>query len=298
MPHATGEAARATREGEDVIEMNCKDALKLIHEVLDGTASAEARTRLSEHLDTCPACAAEHERFARWETLLREPDPDEPSDAHFDAMARGIGAEVRRRERKPAPALAPSWRLSWGMAAACLVIGLSVGHLALPRTLTKTETIVRRVETPGSVREVPVERVVVKEVKVPVEVVRTVVKRVPAPAPTPVADTAPTRAEPAVTLAATDVPARPMAPSGIGASYAADAMGYTVAFAGYRPSRVSPSDLRLIASRLRSDMSTVDEALGAPALAATLVADMGAAGAEMDRSLRAVPAAATVEGTR
>jgi hypothetical protein len=282
--------------------MNCKDALKLIHEVLDGTASADARARLGEHLESCPACAAEYERFARWEALLREPDPEEPTDAHFDAMARAVGAEVRRRERKPAPAFAPSWRLSWGMAAACLLIGLSVGHLALPRTLTRTETIVQREQAAGPVREVPVERVVYKEVEVPVEVVRTVVKRVPVATPALVAETrlAPTVPAPAATPVAEHVTTHPATGSGIGASPTHEALSgaYTVAYASYRPSRVSPGDLRLIASRLRSDLSTVDEDLGAPALAATLVSDMSAAGAAVDRSLRTAPATAPVEGTR
>jgi len=127
-----------------------------------------------------------------------------------------------------------------------------------------------------------------------------VVKRVPVATPMPVAGRAPVPAERPMELVAEHVTTHPATGSGIGAAYADDATtaGYSVAYAAYRPSRVSTSDLRLIASRLRSDLSNVDEALGAPALAATLVADMGAAGAEMDRSLRAAPAAATVEGTR
>jgi hypothetical protein len=152
------------------------------------------------------------------------------------------------------------------------------------------------------VKEVPVERVVYKEVEVPVEVVRTVVKRVPVATPALVAETrlAPTVPAPAATPVAEHVTTHPATGSGIGASPTHEALSgaYTVAYASYRPSRVSPGDLRLIASRLRSDLSTVDEDLGAPALAATLVSDMSAAGAAVDRSLRTAPATAPVEGTR
>jgi anti-sigma factor RsiW len=290
------------QDGEDVIEMKCQDALKLIHEVLDGTASEDTQARLREHLEGCPACAAEYAQFDRWETLLRAPDPDEPGDAYFAGMARAIGSEVRKRERQPAPMLAPSWRLSWAMAAACLIVGLGAGHLALPKTVERTETVVKWVEVPGPVQEK------VKEVKVPVEVVRrevrTVVKYVHAepsgPAP---ASTAPTLVADHVTTAAPATPAvaEAEAPPTLGAPYhtgiPAMRLGYEVAYAvDTSRAGLSRSDMRLLASRLRTDMSTVDTVLSTSALAATLASDMNSAGAEMDRTLR-VEGSVAPEGT-
>jgi len=291
--------------------MRCRDAIQLIHEELDGTVSAESRRRLHEHLEACPACAQEYEAFARQEALLRELALEEPVPADFDALARSISHETRRRDRRPVGGLAPSWGLSTALAAACLLIGLSFGHVALPRTITRTQTVVQPMEVPGRVREVRVEKVVTRPVPVPVEVVRTrtVVRRAPAapapPRPVPAlaveertAATEPAPVEP-VLVAET----RPSAAHlGLGAPPAATTSGsaYGAAFASYSTARISSTDLRLIASRLRSDMRDVDVALGTPTLAATLVSDMERAEAAMDRSLSAGPAAAATssEDTR
>ena len=280
--------------------MRCRDTIKLIHEELDGTASAESRARLHEHLHACANCAQEYEALSRQEALLREADPDEPEDAYFDAMARSVAFETRKRERKPVGRLVPSWAFSSALAAACLLIGLSVGHVALPKTITRTDTVVRWVTEPGRVREVPVERVVVREVRVPVEVVRTrtVVERAPTAAParpavtlvaeTPAETPIPAASAPTTTLAVAYRAAGPTDGLGIGARPAAG-LAYGTTFATLSTAHVTSSDLRMIASRLRSDMSSVDAALGTPTLAATLATDMGRAEAEMDRSLRAAP---------
>jgi hypothetical protein len=228
--------------------------------------------------------------------LLRELGAEEPEAAYFEDLARSIGRETRRRERRPALTLVPSWGLSSALAAACLLIGLGVGHVALPKTITRTETQTREVQVAGPVREVPVERVVERVVRVPVKVVRTrtVVKRVPVsvPAAPAVSVPAPTPgpALPGVVFAASHETRAPAAGLGIGARPA----GRDMSPAEYRTARVTTADLRLIASRLRSDMSTVDAAMGTPALAATLASDMERAEEELDHSLREVPS----DGTR
>jgi len=169
--------------------------------------------------------------------------------------------------------------------------------VAMPRTLRETVTRVQPVEVPGPERIVRVKEVVVKEVPVEVVRMRMVVKRVPTwaprPVPTLVAETPTTApATPALTLTGAYTTGEPTVGTGIGARRSGSVYG--VSFASYPASSVTSSDLRLLASRLRTDMSTVDDdALGTSTLAATLAADMGRAGAEMDRALSAEPAAGT-----
>lgn len=268
--------------------MNCREARRLIHESLDGTASDDARRRLRQHLDSCAACASEERLFARWQELLRAPDPSEPDELYFAEMARSISAEIRRRESPRLTWLAPSWRVSWGMAAACLLLGLGIGHLALPKTITRTKIVERQVQVPGPVREVTVPKVVVKEVRVPVPVVRTqvktVIKRVPAVGRQLTGAELMAKAhEPGSVTIGPQVRGESVSEAiGIGAAKPWTHHGtmYAMTLTSDRPTGVTPSDMRLLASRLRADMSTVDQTLGRSALAATLAADIGGASDE------------------
>ena len=71
--------------------MNCTEAHELIHDALDGTASAEATARLHEHLRACEECAREWDALAGVDDLLRRAHEEEPDAAYFEDMARALG---------------------------------------------------------------------------------------------------------------------------------------------------------------------------------------------------------------
>jgi hypothetical protein len=281
--------------------MRCKDALKAMHEVLDGEASEALRAELEAHTHQCEACAQACKRLLHWDAVLRAPEADEPDQPYFDAMARTIAAEVRTK----APSRPLIFRLSWSfasaMAAACLVMGLSVGHLAFPRTVTRTETVVERV--PGPVREV--ERVVTQRVEVPVEVpvevvrwrTRTIYKTAPA-ATARVHETAlrePAPPPPPTTRAAGGSVAEAFheapAPTPVTtAPYRMRADTFYASFdgavsRGYQPPGLTGDQISALARRLSDDMSKLDEALNAPRLASALVSDIESADAEIERAV-------------
>ncbi len=280
--------------------MRCSDALKAIHEVLDGEASEARIAELLAHTQECAACARVHEELLHWDAVLRNADADEPDDAYFHAMAGRISATIRASEPQRAPLLAPSWSFASVLAAACLVLGLGVGHFALPRTLTETTTVVQPV--PGPVREV--ERVVKEEVRVPVrvpvEVVRwrtrtvTEVKEVPTePGTRRVAEVGdhvePSRPTPTVTALA-DGPGG--APTPAVAAPATSSPSYVTLYAslprGAAPSSgrsLQPDDISALARRLRENMEGLNEALSAPRLASVLVSDIETADAEIERAI-------------
>jgi anti-sigma factor RsiW len=274
--------------------MKCANAVELIHAALDGEAPAELLARLHEHLGECSSCARESEALRHWDTVLRAPDTDEPGDAYFDALARRVSARVRERDRQPAPRLAPSWRLSWAFATACLVLGLAFGHLAFPRTITHTQTVVKAV--PGPVRTVTVEKPVPVRVEVPLVEwrTRTVVRETPATRPTTtVADTA--HAGTRLTMPAASAPVE--AGEAMGEPLTADEQpkdrwtAGQVYYAAWRPqpsvdTGLSRTEMTALARRLTTDVTTLDRALNSPRLAETLVSNVDSADAELERAIQ------------
>jgi anti-sigma factor RsiW len=280
--------------------MRCNDALRAIHEVLDGEASEARIAELLAHTQECTSCARVYEELLHWDAVLRDADADEPDDAYFHAMASRISATIQASEPQRTPLLAPSWSFASALAAACLVLGLGVGHFALPRTLTETKTVVQRV--PGPVREV--ERVVKEEVRVPVgvpvEVVRwrtrtvTKVKEVPTePSTRRVAEVAdhvePSRPTPTVAAVAEETAE---APAPVATPPTTSSPSYVTLYAslprGAAPSSgrsLQPDDISALARRLSEDMGRLDEALSAPRLASALVSDIETADAEIERAI-------------
>jgi hypothetical protein len=280
--------------------MKCKAALDAMHAALDSEASAERLAQLHEHLRECPSCAREYEVLEHWDSVLRARDADEPGDAYFGALARGISAGVR--DRQPAARLVPSWGVSWAFATACLVVGLAFGHLALPRTVTHTRTVVKTVS--GPVRTVASGKAVEKPVAVPVPVegpvvkwrTRTVIREVRVSgggAPAARVVSAP------LTLAAS-AGAAPAEPGGsprvIPATYELPARQPTgttghMYYAMRRPeplgdTGLSRTEMTALARRLTADVTTLDRALNSPRLAETLVSDVDSADAELERAIQ------------
>lgn len=67
--------------------MNCKDTLALIHDYLDGEASAAEEGRLARHLEVCRECEA---AFARYEVLAERLGRVETEPAPVDLSDRVI----------------------------------------------------------------------------------------------------------------------------------------------------------------------------------------------------------------
>ncbi len=279
--------------------MRCEDALKAMHEILDGDAPESLVTQVTAHTRACTSCARAYEQLLHCDQVLREPDADEPDDAYFHTMAREISFSVAAGKPRPAPAFALSWSFASAMAAACLVFGLGIGHFGFPRTITQTRTVVERV--PGPVREV--ERVVREEVRVevPVEVVRwrtrtvTKIKRVPAEpvsARATYAAKAPAPPPPSAVVAeAPDTPtatpavatAPPPSQPAVHGTYLAAL--YTGPAAPYADRGLSREEVSALARRLSDDMGRLDEALGAGKLASALVSDIEVVDAEIERAI-------------
>ncbi len=280
--------------------MKCREALVAMHAALDGEASAQLLAQLDEHLRQCPSCPQEHEDLWHWDTVLRAREVDEPGDTYFDALARKVSAGVRERERRAARRLVPSWGFSWASAAVCLVLGLAVGRLAFPRTVTRTQTVVKSM--PGPAPTITVERVVEKPVHAPVQVgvpvvrwrTRTLVREAPASshgAPAPDVAYAPTT--PAMPVAST--PSKPH--EVVGTRLATDEQPTSqpgsgrVYYAMWRPSSsgdagLSRAEMTALARRLTADVSTLDHALNSPRLAETLVSNVDSAGVELEKAIQ------------
>ena len=283
--------------------MKCKDALKLIHQALDGEASDEALARLSAHTEQCSECAAVWEDLSGMDSLLRSEDIDTPEDAYFEAMRLQIGARVREREVGRRSALAPSWVFSLGMAAACLVLGLMAGHAAFPRTVTQTKVVEVEKPVPGPVQVVKEEVEVIKEVTVPgpervvyrdrpVYRERVVYRDREAEAPVLVA----VADDPGAGGPMTPTTAAPAMRPARGDSRAVFA---ALSFGGSRADSgpgLSAEEMRGLAARLAEDAGRADDALATRRLAATLASEVGAAGVEIERA--AIDAAADAADTQ
>lgn len=100
--------------------MNCEKVSSLLVSYLDGRASAEERSSVEAHLQTCGACRERAEEFRRLWSAMAEVPGVEPSFA-FDARLRQrIAADARPRLWAW---LMPSPRLAGAVAA---LVALSV----------------------------------------------------------------------------------------------------------------------------------------------------------------------------
>jgi hypothetical protein len=141
--------------------MRHEDARELMHEALDG--SENAGEALDAHLAECEECAAELAAMQRLQSAVGESVACEPPSDRLDRATVAALALSKEPRRRP-------W-VAFAMAAAVLLafgIGLLAGRAAFPREVVRVERVPQIVE-----------RVVEREVEVPVVEERVVVREVP-----------------------------------------------------------------------------------------------------------------------
>ncbi|MBI2898899.1 MAG: zf-HC2 domain-containing protein [Planctomycetes bacterium] len=115
--------------------MNCDDYRDLIPLVAGGEADENERIAVEAHVSMCPDCARELEEFRAAREMLGElKEGNVPADA-----VDGIWPNVRR-ELFPVRAFGVDWFVR---AAAVLVIGLSIGFVAVVATRDRTAPTAR-----------------------------------------------------------------------------------------------------------------------------------------------------------
>lgn len=118
--------------------MNCEQAKERLPDYLAGSIGAKAKAEMLAHLNACEACRQDAEA---WNALgcLGEEQPGPELRERFDAMLaayqHGVETERARKPRFSFGAWLESWwpqRPAWqfGVAMACLVVGLGVGRYA------------------------------------------------------------------------------------------------------------------------------------------------------------------------
>ncbi len=153
--------------------MNCRNARKLMDEVLDGNPAHQAR--LEEHVAECEQCRAQWSLLSRTQDALAQSVSRSVEPSALEQLTENVLTEVGAREARLQVMPAPRRWLAFAVAAGLLLafgVGLGAGRTVWPREMTVTKVVTERevVEKPV---EVPVrvveERVVVK----PVPVVKT-----------------------------------------------------------------------------------------------------------------------------
>jgi hypothetical protein len=112
--------------------MQCETVHAQLSDHLSGALSEAASEEIRRHLDDCPACRAEAESFAATWRMLGSIEPPAPDSdrmrARFDAVIEAFEdaqATPRRHHFRPSV-------LQGLTAAALVVIGIAIGHYAVP----------------------------------------------------------------------------------------------------------------------------------------------------------------------
>jgi len=110
--------------------MRCAEVQELFSEIYDGVAKCQAD--LAKHLQDCPICAAEYERYSRLMDEVRQlPEPELPPGFHEAIMgkireiapANNHAIKQNRRPAKRAVSVSRRWA---GVAAAACVLLISL----------------------------------------------------------------------------------------------------------------------------------------------------------------------------
>jgi len=164
--------------------MNCKQARRLMQDILDGTQADNAE--LDGHCAECPQCRAEWGQLQALDSAVRT---DVRCDVPVERRDRVIAAALHRLEFQQGHTVRDVRWPRWVAAAALVIVAFSVG-LGAGRTVWPRELIVKVTEVHEKIVEVEVpvikERVVVKHV--PVYKTRIVYRHREVPEATPVAE--------------------------------------------------------------------------------------------------------------
>ena len=134
--------------------MRCRDVQELLSAHLDGELEGARAAEVTEHTDSCPACAAEVQRLSALDGMLRDAlfQPAEIAEeaGRFDQLWEGIAAEIGDElspsSAQPTPTPAPSFwqrarawwaaqpRQAWVPAMAAAAVLLIMVALVVSRT--------------------------------------------------------------------------------------------------------------------------------------------------------------------
>jgi hypothetical protein len=116
--------------------MRCEEIHAHIPDHLAGTLTPDVAEAVTEHLRTCPACAAEVEGLDEtWQMLGTMPAhrPDSPAmRARFDAALDGYQRGLDTRTASARFSRIRTYGLQFAAAAAVLILGLAIGRETSP----------------------------------------------------------------------------------------------------------------------------------------------------------------------
>ncbi len=147
--------------------MKCKEARRLIHELLDGADVDHAE--LDRHLTHCADCRAELAALTQVEAAVADAVNCEVPDEALEHATAGALEAIEARPTTAGRVLRPVRAVAMGVAILVVFgLGLATGRWVWPREVMVTQVV-----------EVPEVREKIVKVEVPVVKERVVVKRVP-----------------------------------------------------------------------------------------------------------------------
>ncbi len=147
--------------------MKCKEARRLIHELLDGADVDHAE--LDRHLTHCADCRAELAALTQVERAVRGAVQYNVPDEALRRATTGVLETIEREAIPMGRVLRPVRAVAMGVAILVVFgLGLATGRWVWPREVTVTQVV-----------KVPEVREKIVKVEVPVVKERVVVKRVP-----------------------------------------------------------------------------------------------------------------------
>lgn len=149
--------------------MNCGQARKLMHQLLDGTLAD--RGSLDRHLQQCDGCRVELARLRQTQDAVGETVRCQVDESELARMTAGVMAAVRVPDLASRP---PAGGLRWAFAGVlgafvAFALGVGTGRAVWPQRVVQTEVVTRTEAVERIVEvEVPVVREVVVEKRVPI----------------------------------------------------------------------------------------------------------------------------------
>ena len=105
----------------------CDKYQELISCMLDEELSAEENAALAEHLQSCPECMAMFEAFSGLSAAMKQDMEEAPESIRINVMAELRRSDITAKNKKS------KRRRHFLTAAACLVLAVGAGYLAMPK---------------------------------------------------------------------------------------------------------------------------------------------------------------------